>query len=167
MKTNLCIVSLSSLLTKTIAKCLSERLGMFYVDVNEMLQFELVDIVDAQQRTSVEYIEKVKTKQVKNLASFENTLISIDVSTFLQKDNAKNIDKGAYIIFLNVPQTSLKKLLKKEGKDQSDEYVQMLVYNERTQFCQNICDFEIEVSSLNKKNIVSQIVKDLSTYKYT
>lgn len=166
MKSNLCVVGLAPEFTINISKMLAYKLDMFYASVNEMLEFDLINVMEAKQIVGSDYIETLENDKLKTLFSFDNAIITMDMGMFLRGDNAKVVNEAAYIIFLDIPYNLLMKLYKKEENKPEDFDSQMLVYNERGEFCRNICDFQIEIDCLNKRKIINQILQDLASHKY-
>jgi len=166
MKSNLCVIGLAPEFTISISKMLASRLDMFYASVSEMMEFDLINVTEAKQIVGGDYIEKLENEKIKTLFSFKNAIITMDIGMFIRGSNAKNTNKSAYIIFLDIPYNLIMKLYKKQEKKPFDFDQQMLIYNERAKFCTNICDFHIELDCLNKRKVLARILDELKSYKY-
>ena len=97
MKTNIALICLLENYSKSVAKQLAEKLEMFYVNVDEMIEFELGDenhILETLGDTAGhKYIEECENKVVKNVTTFENTVICMNPAEMFTQDNfnVKNI----------------------------------------------------------------------------
>lgn len=165
MKSNLCVIGLAPNFTKNISKILADKLGMRYASVNEMLEFDLGSIIEARELVGIDYVEKLENQKIKTLLSFENAIIAMDIGTFVRGDNSHMVGKLAYTIFLDLPQGLIGKLYKKQEKP-VDFDVQMMVYDERSEFCRRACDFDEKLTCLDKRKITNQILRDLALHKY-
>ena len=88
MITNICIVGLLKKYTKSISKRVADTLDMFYADVTELLEYEYINMDNAEKIVGKEYMEKQEVKKIKALSTFENTLFTVD--TFYL-NNEKNL----------------------------------------------------------------------------
>lgn len=166
MKSNLCVIGLAPNFTKNISKILADKLGMRYASVNEMLEFDLGSVIEARELVGTDYVEKLENQKIKTLLSFENAIIAMDIGTFVRGDNSHVVEKYAYTIFLDLPQGLIGKLYKKQEEKPVDFDVQMMVHDERSEFCRRTCDFDEQLICLDKRKIADQILRDLALYKY-
>ena len=58
MITNICIVGLLKKYTKSISKRVADTLDMFYADVTELLEYEYINMANAEKIVGKEYMEK-------------------------------------------------------------------------------------------------------------
>lgn len=106
MKTNIALICLLNNYASEVAQLLGDRLEMFFVNVDEMVQFELGDAehINATlgDHDGAEYIKKCEDKVVKNVAGFENTIICLDPNTLFSDSNYQIIKNTSYIIYLQI-----------------------------------------------------------------
>ena len=102
MKNNLCIIGLTTSFTKRILNALATKLDMLYADVNEMLEFDLIDVVEAREKTSASYIDGLETKKIKELSTFDNVIVGMDYQTFMKGNNSQVALNNYYVLFLNL-----------------------------------------------------------------
>lgn len=166
MKSNLCVVGFAPEFTISISKMLAYRLSMFYASINEMLEFDIINIEEAKEVVGIDYIEKLENEKIETLFSFENAVITMDIGMFIRGDNVKKIKKSAYVIFLDIPRELLTKLYGKNEKRPEDLKEQLRIYDERTNYCKKKCDFYINLNCLNKRIIVAEILNKLKNHEY-
>lgn len=106
MKTNIALICLLDNYNKEIASLLSEKLEMFYVNIDEMVEFELGDsehILSALgDEEGLDYIKKSEDKIIKNVSSFENAIISLNPTTMFSNQNFDIITKTSYVVYLQI-----------------------------------------------------------------
>lgn len=165
MKNNITIIALNGEFKKDIAKKLADKLGMFFVDVNEMINYDLLNINHVISVAGIDYYNKVESKTVKSISTFENSLITIDNDTFFNNDNYKYLKNTSIFIYLRLDFENYKTLLNKE-KDKNKKYEKKLnekLFNERDALMLNLCDININVN-LQWKNIITQIIREIKKH---
>ncbi|MGN1208332.1 MAG: shikimate kinase [Christensenellales bacterium] len=165
MKGNLTIIGLNKQFKKNVAKKLAEELDMFYVDINDLIKFDLIDINEIIKTAGIEYYNQQETKAVSLVASYENTLATIDLSTFFSKDNYKLLAQSSTFIYLRLKFNDFKTLLLKE-RPKSAKYENMLdekVFYERDEVLKNLSEIVVDVS-LKEKNLIHKIIKKIKKF---
>ena len=84
MKKNIVILSLSNNYSRDIGKRLADFFDMFYIDLNDILEYNLVD-ENMLKTAGREYFETERTKIVKGLSHYENSLIVGDLELFFEQ----------------------------------------------------------------------------------
>ena len=153
MKTNLTLICLLPNYSKNVSKMLGEKLDMFFGDVDEMLAFELGDIDHILSvlgdKDGKKYLKNIETKVIKNISSFENTIISINPTTLLNAKNLAKFKKTSYIIYLQISPKFLETRAKLSGDD-IDFKLLDIAFTERDKFY-------VENSDIALKKIVSAL----------
>ena len=71
---------------------------MFFVDVKELIEYDLVNSKEALLRCGKEYIEKEERKTVRNVSEYENTVVNIPYDLFVNnRDFFKNNNINIFI----------------------------------------------------------------------
>ena len=96
MKPNLVIIGFEKEFNKKLCIYLADKLDMFFVDVKELIEYDLVNSREALLRCGKEYIEKEERKTVRNVSEYENTVVNIPYDIFVNnrdffKENNINI----------------------------------------------------------------------------
>ena len=78
MKSNITFIALNNSFKKNIAKQLAEKLEMFYIDINELINYNLHNVAEVISLAGLEYYNEVETKTVASISSYENSLITLN-----------------------------------------------------------------------------------------
>lgn len=159
MKTNLCIIGLARDLLKDVAYQLSLKLDMFYADVNDLLQFELVNIDDVIDKCGAPYVAKLEGKKVKTVATFDNTVYTMEFATLNANMEEKAIKENAILIFLDVP-----KIHCKEKKSSSLHKINNLMLKDRKRICEECCDIKVSCRKLEIDHILHNIYQAIQQF---
>ena len=165
MKHNLTIIALNTEFKKNIAKKLANELDMFYVDINEFVKYDVVDVNQIIKTAGLDYYNSLETKAVKTISSYENTLTTLNLSTFFCNDNYKYLKQSSVFIYVKVKYSDFKiKLL--EERPQSAIYENMLnekIFCERNDVLLGLSDIVVNVN-LKEKNLTNKIIKSIKKY---
>lgn len=156
MKTNIFLLGLSSSHTKMVAYALSLHLEMFYADVNDLLKFDLTDIGSVIDKCGVEYVEKLETKQVRNVANFQNTVYTMTFATFYANIGEPSIKERSIVVFLDLP-----KQYCKSNTNEALHQIDDLLYKDRRAICREYADIQVKCTSLSEQKIVKAICEKL------
>lgn len=156
MKTNIFLLGLSPAITKSIAYALSIDLDMFYADVNELLKFDLIDIARAVDQCGVEYVEKLEAKQVKNVASYDNTVFTMNFATFNANKHAPWIKDNSIVVFLDLP----KRFCVASGQDAIHK-IDQLLYKDRQIICKEYADIYVKSVDDDQQRILKDICQKI------
>lgn len=165
LKKNLTIIALNTEFKKTIAKKLAKQLDMLFVDVNEFVKYDLIDINQIIKMAGLEYYNKQETKAICMMKEYENALITLNNSTFFCNDNFKILMDFSVFIYLRVKFDDFKTLLLKE-RPNSYKYENMLnekVFAERDKILTNLSDIVVNVK-LKDKNLTEKVIKNIKKY---
>ena len=165
LKKNLTIIALNPEFKKTIAKKLAKQLDMLFVDVNEFVKYDLIDINQIIKTAGLEYYNKQETKAICMMKEYENALITLNNSTFFCNDNFKILMDFSVFIYLRVKFDDFKTLLLKE-RPNSYKYENMLnekVFAERDKILTNLSDIVVNVK-LKDKNLTEKVIKNIKKY---
>ena len=137
IKNNLLVLSLENNLTKQTKQKLAETLDLFFVDADDILQYNMIDD-DMLETCGKEYFEKEQKKVLLGLAEYENSLVSGRFNLFFKDDMIKNFQSKFIVIYLRVD----KKLL--------NEYQSNKKFTVLNQSKNNLLAFDVEDKILCK-----------------
>ena len=78
MKTNITIISLLSDFSKDVSKALADKLEMYYVDVQGLMEFNLINDDEVVKLCGADYLETLQAKAIKEVSGYDNAVISVD-----------------------------------------------------------------------------------------
>ena len=167
MKTNITFICVLQNYSNNVAKLLGEKLDMFYVDVEDMLDFELGDtkhilsVLGAKE--GKKYIKQNEVKVIKNIASFENTIISIKPSTLFSNRNLDRIKKSSYIIYLQISPKFISKRAT-ISKDEIDQKLLELAFTDQDKIYVDSSDIVVNCSTFKEKKAVKKILTAINDF---
>lgn len=163
MVSNICIVGLLKSYTKNVAKCVADALEMFYADVRELLEFDLINLAEASKVVGLDYIEKQECKKIKTLASYENTIFTLDYLSLNNEKNLENVKTGCLLIYLKLGAAYFNKLLKREDIPNSEEILLKTMHTEHSKLLGEYADVVVEINN-EKQNTTKLIIKKIEEY---
>lgn len=166
MKTNLVIVSLIDSKTKKIAEQLANDLDLYFADINDILDYNLYNAGDIEKNCGLEYLNKLKQKTIREISSYENTLISISNNLFVADNNAQNLNKYGTVVFINYSKQTINKYIESlsSSEEKNTFNVMMLAYNDIVKICTENCDVEIPITKLDFDANYKKIKKVINKY---
>ena len=105
-KSNLVVLCLSNNYSRQIGKKLADFFELFFVDLNDILEYNLVDS-NMLQTAGHDYFESQKQKVIKSVGEYENTLVVGDAELFLSSKNISHLLNNFVIIYLQFDKDSL------------------------------------------------------------
>lgn len=166
MKTNIVLVSLLDRLNKKIATKLSNDYDLYFADVADILSYNLVNEGEIEELCGADYLNSLKQKTIKEISTYENTLITLPYGMFISNDTAEYFKKYCTIVFLKFPETVLDKIKKTTKKEQTkkDMDILSLTYEEHTKLCEDVSDITIELNKSDFDFCYKKVEKVLDEY---
>ena len=165
MKFNITSVCFLNDYNKQVCTIVSDKLDFYYADVNDFLEFNMVNANEVISLCGVEYLEKLETDSVKNVASFENAVISIEPRLFVNKKNSDSLKKNGLIIYVKMPKKLYADQIAKQKKDKQDEMLNILnVYDDYDNICSKNADIILECKNINEKALSRKMLKHIKMY---
>ena len=162
MKTNITLLLPLYIYQKKIATTLAKKLNMMLADIKELLAFEL-DVEKAVFIGGKEYLEKEETKLIERISSYSNTLIILDINTFLQEKNYNALKKHSLITYFRFNESDIKKMLKRE-KSESEVKLSEKLFNEWDKLLLKLCDVIVPCENMNKKENIKQFLEEVNQH---
>ncbi len=166
MKTNIVLIGFFKEFTKQIGKKLALDFGLYYADVEEMIEYNLMNEKEIEELCGVDYLNNLKNKIIKDLSCYENTLITIPYNMFITNKNYDMFKSYCTIVFLNFSRDFIKEEINKSQDKtiKNDGNVFLLAYEERTKFCIDNSDISINITQSDLDNSYKKIKKCLDKY---
>lgn len=164
MKSNITLIALCNSFKKEIANNLANKLGMFYIDINELLNYQLQNIAEVISKAGIEYYNEEETKTVKMISSYENSLITLDLDTFFNNKNYKFLKQTSLFIYLKIDYDNYKKIIDNElpAKTKIEKSLNKKVFYERDKIIQQKSEIIVELN--NKKDIIDLLIKSIKEF---
>ena len=166
IKSYIALICLFNNYSRNVSKILGDKLDMFYVDVEDMLDFELGDIEHIRDvlgdKAGEAYIKKSRNKVLDTVCSFENTVITIDPLLLFEKNNYKKVSANCHLVYLQISPKFFASRAK-SSRDTIPDDVLGIAFAERDKQYVAQSDIVIDCSKLKEtkavKKIVAQIMK--------
>lgn len=166
MKTNITIVSLLADYSKDVCKALADRLDMYYVDVQGMMEFNLVNDKEVIEICGVEYLNKLQAKAIADVSEYDNAVIALDFKFLSNEKNVKNLKVRSSIIYLAMGEKVFTKTFEKYKTEETenDDVVVLSAIEEQDKIARELSDIVIDVDKANDKGLVKKIIKTIEKY---
>lgn len=166
MKTNITIISLLSDFSKDVSKALADKLEMYYVDVQGMMEFNLVNDKEVIELCGVDYLNKLQSKAIADVSSYDNAVIAVDFKFVTSDKNIKNLKVRSSIIYLAINQKIYPKLFEKykTEENEKDDIVELSVFEEHDSIAREVSDIVIDIDKVNDKGLIKKIIKTLEKH---
>ena len=160
MKKNITIISLASSFKKHIAKKLADELEMIFADVNELMEYNLIND-EMLAVAGQEYFDKNERKTLQTIASYENTILTVDFSTLNKSNNIDILKQNSLIIYLALNFEDLQNINKNE-LDKSQIKLSDIAFKDRNLLLKNYADIIIDVDSLDLSKVIDKILAEIT-----
>ena len=159
MKSNILLVGLDYDFIKNVANELANKFDMFFLDVNDLIEYNLIDTKNVKVTCGVEYFEKVEKKIALSVAEYENTVINFPYSLFLNANFSNILSERALTIFIKMDKETLVKENFRKGENKLS--IEILTCDELNKLLEEKVDLTVGNSTLNTKICIDDIVEKL------
>jgi shikimate kinase len=163
LKTNITLLLPLNHYKKKLASMVAKKLGMFFVDLEELLQFELLDLKKALSVNGKNYIEVQENKLVQRVCSYSNAFITLNTTVFLREKNLKQLKEHTLIVYFELTKPNYLKLLKKEKTGDAFELDKTL-FEERNNLLKHHADLIVTCQNANKKDLIKQLLQEIDHF---
>lgn len=162
MKKNITIICLVNDYKKRVAKALADELEMFYADVNEIMEYNLIND-EMLEKAGQEYFDKNESKTVKIIASYDNTILTLNFSTLNKGNNLQLLKKDSLIIYLKLNFEKFCELNRYENQ-KSLIKINELAFNDRDAHISKFADIIVEIVDAELPNVLNQIMDSIDKH---
>lgn len=164
LKSNITLIALCNEFKNEIANKLADRLDMFFVNINDLIKYDLLNIKEVISIAGLDYYNKIETKTVKAISSYENSLITLDLDTFFNNDNYKLLKTSSLFIYLRINFEDYKKILDKNYTPEKhfEQILKKKTFYEKDSILKNISDIVININF--NDNIQNIIIEEIKKY---
>lgn len=129
MRGNILFIGLDYEFAKKVANQVAERFDMFFLDVQDLIEYSLIDPQNVKLVCGMDYFEKEETRIALSVKNYENTVINFPYSLFLKENNSKVLKQDSLIIYLKLDKKSLLEL-NKNKKESNILDLEILTFSE-------------------------------------
>ena len=157
-KANLFVLGLSKLFTDEVCRELSESLEMFYANVQEILEFELMDLMEVESICGVDYLLKQELSIVRRISSYDNTIINGKLSALNHDKTYESVKQNCLIIYLQQDQAALQNAYEKEELSESQSNINNDLFEDRDKLACAFSDVVVNVANLNVADATKKVI---------
>lgn len=154
---NILIVCIDKDLRKDISKVLSTELGFLYVDVDEILDFEILNTQDVNLKEASQIIKELERKSIERSLKFKDCIITMSRDLFVANDNFL-LFKDCKKVFVRLPKSYL---IARGGKDKYSIDQQIELFDKINKLVAINCNITIDKDILSIHEIVKAIKENL------
>ena len=152
----------------TMGRLLAKKLGLPYYDLDKLIEDqEKMSISDIFQKHNEKYFRDLESITLKQYSEESNFVISTGGGCVLRDQNLNILRKGL-VIYLKISiETQLERVKNRTHRPllnnvTKDTLVQL--DKERSSVYSGISNIEVDVSNLNKEDVLSTIIRRLESY---
>lgn len=163
-KGNICIIGLSKQFTDYVGRQLSIRMDMFYANIQEILEFELMNIDEVQEVCGLDYLQREEFSIINRVCSYDNTLVFLEYSRLNDDSILDIVKENCLLIYLSLDE---KRFLKEFDKDNLSEGAKKLdidMMQDRDFLCRRISDITVECEDLKDNDLIDNIIEQILKY---
>lgn len=146
---NIVLVCLDGGFCKEISKELSDKLDMFFADLKDYIEYDLLDSKAVLEKCGVDYLEEREYKATKSFAKFENSVLTVDFDLF--KKNRSAFGKTSLIVYLRLNEKQINK----------KETINLLSFNSHDEYLVNNSNIVVQLKSKAKVKVIKEIMTEL------
>ena len=146
---NIVLVCLDGNFCKFISKELSDKLDMFFADLKDYIEYDLLDSKAILEKCGVEYFEEREFKATRAFGKFENSVLTVDFDLF--KKNRSAFEDSSMIVYLRLPQ----KLIDK------NETINLLAFETHDEYLHCQSNIVIDLKTKAKTKAIKEIMLKL------
>ena len=162
MKTNLVFVGLLNDKTRKLAEKFALDMELYFADLDKIVEYNLFNIQEIQENCGVEYFNKLKQQVIKDVSTYENTLIYLPFDMFIEGKNAEYFNKYGTTVFLDFDKKIVKQFFNGEPKSEADMF--FLNFVERREFLKKEANITIEIQKDDFQKNLKNIKKIIENY---
>ena len=152
----------------TVGRLLAKKMGLPYFDLDKLIENqEKMSITDIFQKHNEKYFRDLESVTLKQYSEESNFVISTGGGCVLRDQNLCILREGL-VIYLKISiETQFERVKNRTHRPllnnlTKDTLVQL--DKERGPLYSDISDIEVDVSNLNKEDVLSIIIKELESY---
>lgn len=162
-KTNLCIVGLTKLFTDEVCRELASSLGMFYANIDDLLEYELEDRNKIEEVCGREYLVKEELAVIKRACSFDDTIINIDYANLNNETALGYVKNSSLIVYLRLGKDRFKAELDKDGLSFNQKIMALDLFEDRDFICERLSDICVACEG-EMKDVLNKINEKILEY---
>ena len=155
---NILIVCADKTLRKDISKVLGAELNFLYVDVDEVLDFEIINQQNVKIDEARDVMRSLEQKSIERVLGFNNCIITISRDLFVAHDNFLLI-KNFHKVFVCLPKAYF--VARNNSGDFNKLEQELLLFDKINKLVSINCDIVIDKEVKSIEDISKEIIDKL------
>ena len=167
---NIVLVGLDPDYTQKIAQLLADQFEMYYLDSMELYRFDIspYTLSYVLKKYGMEYFREKQMDTMKYVASFSNTVITVESGALLYQANLDILTKDAIVIYIKIDENKLFKKLQARDYRSKEEYGFYCLNKRelitRDEILSNICEVKVDASEYNELMCLENITREIEKF---
>lgn len=167
---NIVLVGLDPSFVSAVARQLAQSFDMYFLDSMELYKFDILPLTlgFVLRRYGIDYFREKQTDTIKYVASFSNTVITVESGALLYQENLDIINRDGLIVYLKQNENYLYKKLTNADYFSKEEYnfycLSKRELIERDFCLSNVAEITSDVTGFSVKDCVNEIILKIEKY---
>ena len=157
------MVSLNNEFTKIVAQSFANATELFCADIEELIKFDLIDVVKAEAICGPEYLKKVERTKIKNVSSFDNACIVVNYNMLNDEVNLNNLKEFCVIVCVDFGFETYKSMMSYDMTRMFENVLNKEMFNIRKKLLSEYADVLVHYTSKDK-DLTNKIISKLQDY---
>ena len=150
---NILIVCLDKVLRQDIIRVLSKELGFLYADIDEILEYEILNNPSASLADAKDRLNELEQSSIKRAVQFNKCVLGISKELFVSNDNFEMLKMPKVFIVL-----SKAYLIARYKRDINRLEQELLLFDKVDGFIKETCDIVIDKGIKSPEEICCEII---------
>lgn len=155
---NILIVCADKQLRKELSKGLATKLKFLYVDIDEILDYQLLNNQNITIVEAGEALKQFETKSINRALEFDGCIMTVSRNLFVSNENFKRFD-GVIKVFLKLPKAHL--IANRKSKEANILEQELLLFDKINELISINCNITVDSITTNVNQISDDILKEL------
>lgn len=164
MKKNITIICLSNEYKKNIAKQLALELDMFYADINDIMEYNLINS-EMLEKAGQQYYDENEAKTIKTVSGYDDTILTLNLSTLNKSNYLDIIKQNSLIIYIRLDFETFMNLNKAENSKALVK-INEIAFDDRDKLISSFADIIVENKDIDVTRTIKQIIEGIEKFFY-
>ena len=157
MKSNILFVGLNYEFIKKISKEICDGFDMFFLDVNALIEYNLAAKQNIEELCGIDYLNKEREAIILSVNNYENSVVCVPYSIFLENGIAKELKNNAIVVYLKLP----KKVLNKQNETEGGLLTECIAFEEFDKLLAKNADVVVKCKNDSVKDCINLTLEEL------
>lgn len=164
MKKNITIICLSNEYKKNIAKQLALELDMFYADINDLMEYNLINS-EMLEKAGQQYYDENEAKTIKTVSGYDDTILTLNLSTLNKSNYLDIIKQNSLIIYIRLNFETFMNLNRAENSKALVK-INEVAFDDRDRLISSFADIIVENQQVDVTQTIKQIIEGIEKFFY-